>query len=70
MTQVSDNTGNLGGFGPFHAVGFRRGDDGHGRFGRVAWNVVLGAFEGPAGDFSFDDTGVGSSPPWWEQAVQ
>jgi len=31
---------------------------------------VLGAFEGPAGDFSFDDSWVGPSPAWREQAVQ
>jgi hypothetical protein len=31
---------------------------------------VPGAFEGPAGDFSFDDAGVGSPSPWRKQAVK
>ena len=36
----------------------------------MVWDVVQGAFEGPAGDFSFDDAGVCSAPSSWEQAVQ
>jgi hypothetical protein len=54
----------------FDSLGFGGCDDRDGRLGRVMRDVVRGAFEGPAGDFSFDDTGVGSSPSWWEQAVK
>jgi hypothetical protein len=34
------------------------------------WNVVLGPFEWPAGDFAFDDTRIGPSPSRREQPVQ
>ena len=70
MTEVRANTGNLRGFRPFNAFGFGSGDDRDGRFGRVVCDVVLGAFEGPAGDLSFDDTRVGTSPSWWDKAVK
>lgn len=33
-------------------------------------DVVLGTFEGPFGDFSFDDTGVGPVASWREQTVK
>jgi hypothetical protein len=70
MTEARVNTGNLGDFCPFDSASLGGGDDDDGWFDFVPWNVVLGAFEGPAGDFSFDDAGVGSSPSWWEQAAQ
>jgi hypothetical protein len=34
------------------------------------WNVVLGAFQWPAGDLAFDDAGVASRPSGWPQPVQ
>jgi hypothetical protein len=70
MTEARGNIGNLGRFRAFDSVGLGCRDDGEGRLGRVVRDVVLGTFEGPAGDFSFDDAGVGSSPSWWEQAVK
>ena len=65
------NTGNLGRLRPVDPFGFGGADDGDGwRWRRMARGGLLGAFEWPAGDFSFDDAGVGSSSSWWEQAVQ
>ena len=28
------------------------------------------AFEGPAGDFAFDDAGVGPAASWWQEAFE
>jgi hypothetical protein len=70
MTEASANTGNLGRFCSFDPSGFRGGDDVDGRLGRVVGDVVPGSFERPAGDFSFDDARVGSSPSSWEQAME
>jgi len=68
-TGVSGNTGNLRNFRPFDSVGLGGGDDDDRWRQCVLWTFGLGAFEGPAGDFSFDDAGVGASPSWWEQAA-
>jgi len=66
--SASPNTGNLRNFRPFESVGLGGGDDDR-WLDCVLWTFGLGAFEGPAGDFSFDDAGVGASPSWWEQAA-
>jgi hypothetical protein len=71
MTEVKRNTGNLGRLRPLDPFGFGGVDDGDGRHGRrMARGVVLGSFEWPAGDFSFDDARVGSSPSSWQKAMQ
>jgi hypothetical protein len=69
-TRARTNTGNLGYFGAFDGLGFGGCDDRGGWLGWLVRDVVVGAFEGPAGDFSFDDAGVGSSPSRWQQALQ
>jgi hypothetical protein len=62
VMAASLSTGNLGRLRPPDPFGFGGADDGDGRRGRrMARAVMLGAFEWPAGDFSFDDAGVRSS---------
>jgi hypothetical protein len=56
-TGLRRNTGNLTRFRPVDPFGFGGGNDGDGRFrGRAVWYVVLGAFDGPAGDFRLAST--------------
>lgn len=64
------NAVNLGRFCPLHAFGFGGLGDGDGRDAWPIGNAVGGAFERPAGDFAFDDAGVGPAASWWQEAFE
>ncbi len=70
MFSPNLNTGNLGLWYAFDPFGFGGANDGDGRDARVVCNAVGGAFEGPAGDFAFDDAEVGSAASPWQEAFE
>jgi hypothetical protein len=64
------NTGNLGCFCPLDPFGFGGIDDGENRGRRVFCTLMGCTFEGPAGDFTFDDAGVGPASSRWQEAFE
>jgi hypothetical protein len=64
------NTGNLGFWCPLDPFGFGGANDGDGRNTWAVCNAVGNAFEGPVGDFAFDDAGVGPAASPWQEAFE
>lgn len=64
------NTGNLWFWCSLDPFGFGGTNDGDGRDTWAVCNAVGGAFEGPAGDFAFDDAGVGPAASPWQEAFE
>lgn len=57
-------------FSSLDPFGFGGIDDGDDWGGWVVCNVVGCAFERPAGDFAFDDAGVGSAASWRQEVFE
>lgn len=68
--ESSLNTGNLGTYCPLDSFGFGGIDDGDGRGTWLVCNLVGCTFEWPAGDFAFDDAGVGPAASRWQEAFE
>lgn len=68
--EARPNTGDLWLWYAFDPFGFGGVDDGDGGDAWAVGNAVGGAFEGPAGDFAFDDARVGPAASWWQEAFE
>ncbi|GGT45877.1 hypothetical protein GCM10010254_75720 [Streptomyces chromofuscus] len=57
-------------WGAFDPFGFGGANEGDGRGGWAVGSPVGGAFEGPAGDFSFNDTRVDPAPSGRQETLE